>query len=105
MAIERTKHQVEQQTGQIETVEAMFIRYPNEWIYFEVVEEDEYERPIKGVLIAHHSDREKLHEMIMRSRVAYGAVLYTGPVVPEGHEVVPWLIATPSLESNTASSS
>jgi hypothetical protein len=104
MAIERTKHRVEQKTGQIETVEAMFSRYPNEWIYFEVVEEDEYEHPTKGILITHHPDREKLHEMIMQSKVTYGAVLYTGPIVPEGHEVVPWLIATPSLESNTASS-
>ena len=105
MVMDRTEHRIGQQTGQIETVEAMFTRYPNEWIYFEVVEEDEYEHPTKGVLIAHHPDREKLHEMIMQSKAAYGAVFYTGPVVPEGHEVVPWLIATPSLESNTASSS
>lgn len=97
--------QVEQQAEQIETIEAMFTRYPDEWIYFEVIEEDEYENPIKGVLIAHHPDRDKLHEMIMQSKVTYGAVLYTGPVVPEGHEVVPWLIVTPSLESNTVSSS
>lgn len=104
MTTEQTTYRIEQQTERIETVEMMFTRYPNEWIYFEVVEEDEYEHPTKGVLIAHHPDREKLHEMIMQSKVTYGAVLYTGPVVPEGHEVVPWLIATPSLESNTASS-
>jgi len=86
----------EERTDRVETVEAMFARYPDEWIYFEVVEEDEYERPTKGILIAHHPDRLGLHRLIMQRRVADGAVFYTGPIVPEGHEVVPWLIATPS---------
>lgn len=37
----------EEQTGRIETVEEMFDRYLDEWIYFEVVEENEYEYPTK----------------------------------------------------------
>jgi hypothetical protein len=80
----------------IETIEEMFARYPDEWIYFEVVEEDEYERPSKGILVAHHPDRDELHELIMQNRVTHGAVFYTGPIVPKGHEVLPWLIVTPS---------
>jgi len=85
----------EEQIGRIEMVEKMFARYPDEWIYFEVVERDKYERPSKGRLVARHPDRKKLHELIMQRKVTHGAVLYTGSIVPEGHEVLPWLIATP----------
>lgn len=84
------------QTDRIETVEEMFDRYPDEWIYFDVVEEDEYEHPTKGILVAHHPDRKGLHKLIMQNRVTHGAVLYTGPIVSEGHEVLPWLLASPS---------
>jgi len=84
------------QIDRIETVDEMFDRYPDEWIYFEVVERDQYERPSKGILVAHHPDRDGLHELIMQNKVIHGAVFYTGPIVPEGHEVLPWLIATPS---------
>ena len=83
------------QIDRIETVDEMFDRYPDEWIYFDIVEEDEYEHPTLGILIAHHPDRDGLHELIMQNRVTHGAVFYTGPIVPEGHEVLPWLIATP----------
>ncbi len=84
------------QIDRIETVDEMFDRYPDEWIYFEVVEEDEYEHPTLGILIAHHPDRDGLHELIMKNRVTHGAVFYTGPIGPEGHEVLPWLIVSPS---------
>ena len=96
---------VKKRTGRVETVDTMFARYPDEWIYFEVMEDDKYERPTKGILIAHHRDRKGLHELIMQNKVTHGAVFYTGSIVPKGHEVLPsWLFATPSFESQLSTS-
>jgi len=67
-------------------VAEMMARYPDEWIFFEVVEEDEYERAYKGRLIAHHPDRDGLHQLIMaleRRSGHYGS-RYTGRIIPEG---------------------
>ena len=80
----------------VQTVQDMFARYPNEWIFFEVVEEDESGWPTKGILIAHHPDRAVVDRIALQSEVQHSATFYAGPIVPEGSEVLPWLIATPS---------
>lgn len=78
----------EQDNGKIEPVEKMMKRYPDEWIFFEVVERDEYERPCRGILKAHHPDRDVLHEIIMKTPRKRFAVWYTGRIMPEGCEVL-----------------
>ena len=45
----------------VELVSEMMARYLDEWIFFEVVEDDEYERPYKRRLIAHSPDRDEIH--------------------------------------------
>jgi hypothetical protein len=64
----------------IELVSDMISRYSDEWIFFEVVEYDQYERPCKGILRAHHPDRDKIHEIVMRTDRKHFAVWYTGRI-------------------------
>ena len=89
----------------VQTIEEMFAQYPNEWVFFEVVEEDEYERPTKGVLLAHHPERDEFDKMMMQHHVRRGATRYTGPIVPPEHQRIPlpwWMIVGPWSELNTA---
>jgi hypothetical protein len=73
----------------VELVSEMMARYLDEWIFFEVVEDDEYERPHKGRLIAHSPDRDEIHRIVMERKDAYHiAVWYTGQLVPEGDLVL-----------------
>ncbi len=80
----------------VQTVQEMFARYPDEWIFFEVVEEDASGWPTKGILIAHHPDRAVVDRLALQSKVQHSATFYSGPIVDKGSEVLPWLIATPS---------
>ncbi|HFD40572.1 MAG TPA: hypothetical protein ENJ31_12080 [Anaerolineae bacterium] len=74
----------------VEQISEIMARYPDEWIFFEVVEEDEYERPVKGRLIAHHPDREQLHRLIIarQKRGGHYGSRYAGRIVPEGEYVL-----------------
>ena len=76
-------------TNEIELIEEMIKRYEDEWIFFEVTEEDEFGYPYKGILKAHHPDWDELHKLIMKNawRGHFG-VRYTGPLIPEGCEVL-----------------
>lgn len=79
----------EQNNNQVELISKMMERYPDEWIFFEVVENDEYERPYKGRLIAHSPDRYEIHRIVMeRQDIHHIAVWYTGRLVPEGELVL-----------------
>jgi hypothetical protein len=76
--------------NRVELVSELMDRYPDEWIFFEVVEEDEYERAYKGRLLAHHPDRGGLHQLIMaleRHGGRYGS-RYTGRIIPEGEYIL-----------------
>ncbi len=91
----------------VQTVEEMFAQYPDEWIFFEVVEENEYEWPSKGILLVHHSERDAFDKMVMQYNVQRGAIRYTGSIVPPEYQRIPlpWLmIAGPWSELNTAAS-
>jgi len=78
----------QQNDNHVELVSEMMACYPNEWIFFKVVEDDEYERPYKGRLIAHSPNRDEIHEIAMKSSVYHTAIWYTGQVVPEGSIVL-----------------
>jgi len=49
----------------------MMARYSDEWIFFEVVEDDRYEQPYKGRLIAHSPDRDEIHRIVMERKDVY----------------------------------
>jgi hypothetical protein len=73
----------------VELVSEMMARYPDEWIFFEVVEDDEYGRPHKGRLIAHSPDREEIDRIALERKDVYHiAVWYTGELVPEGDSIL-----------------
>jgi len=75
--------------NQVESISKMMERFPDEWIFFEVVENDEYERPYKGRLIAHSPDRDEIHQIVMERRdIHHIAVWYTGQLVPKGELVL-----------------
>jgi len=62
----------------------MLCHYPDEWIFFEVVERDEYKYPSRGILIAHGPDRDEIHRIAMGTHVPEAAIFFTGEPVPEG---------------------
>jgi hypothetical protein len=91
----------------VQTVQEMFAQYPNEWIFFEVVEENEYEWPTKGILLVHHPERDDFDKMVMQHSVQHGAIRYTGSIVPPEYQRIPlpWLmIAGPWSDLNMAAS-
>jgi hypothetical protein len=77
-----------QTDNKVELVSDMMSCHPDEWIFFEVMGYDQYERPYKGILRSHHPDRDKIHEIVMDADRQRFAVWYTGRIVPEGCEVV-----------------
>jgi len=73
-----------QNNNHVELISEMMARYTDEWIFFEVVEDDKYEQPYKGRLLAHSPDRGNVHEIVMGTMVYHTAIWYTGRVAPEG---------------------
>ncbi len=75
--------------SQTDLVAEMMSRYPGEWIFFEVVSEDDYGAPYTGRLITHDPDREVVENVVRERRDLYDiAVWYSGELVPEGELVL-----------------
>ncbi len=75
--------------NQADLVSEMMSRYPDEWVFFEVVTEDEYGAPHTGRLIAHDPDREVVENVVRERRELYDiAVWYSGELVPDGELVL-----------------
>ena len=78
-----------QSENQADLVSEMMRRYPDEWIFFEVVSEDEYGVPYTGRLITHNPDREVVENVVRERRELYDiAVWYSGELVPDGELVL-----------------
>ena len=63
-------------------------QFQDEWLLFEVLETDDLEQPTKGRLLCHHPDRLVVHKRDMELRLPYTYTTFTGPVIPEGYEIV-----------------
>ena len=61
-------------------------RYQDEWIMVEVVEENEFQEPTKGKLIAHSKDRDELYEM-MKEAVGDICLFFAGDIPKKGYAV------------------
>ena len=59
-------------------------RHKDEWVLFEVTELDELDRPVKGRLLFHGTDRDGLHGEAMKHRDVLTYTFFTGPIVPPG---------------------
>ena len=59
--------------------------YPDQWLFFEVLETDEENQPIVGRLIIHSKERDEVErEAITRRDIPHGYLTYTGDPVPNG---------------------
>ena len=61
-------------------------RYQDEWILVEVVEENEFQEPIKGKLIAHSKDRDELYER-MKEAIGDISLFFAGDIPKKGYAV------------------
>jgi hypothetical protein len=74
---------------QADLVSEMMSRYPDEWIFFEVLSEDKYGVPFRGRLITHDPDQEVVENVVRERRDLYDiAVWYSGELVPDGELVL-----------------
>ena len=73
---------------EILTREEMEKRYPNEWVMIEDPEVDEHNAVLRGKVISHHPDRLTAYRAVFESNAPSFASLFTGPVVPEGMELL-----------------
>ena len=62
--------------------------YPDEWLLFEVIEEDEMNRPIKGRLLAHSPDRAYVEQKLLEADCYHTYHYYNGEPLPEGTSAV-----------------
>jgi hypothetical protein len=53
-------------------------RHPDEWLAFEVAEEDEKGFPLRGRLLAHSPEREVIDEAVLEARPRDFYVVWTG---------------------------
>ncbi|MCS6862650.1 MAG: hypothetical protein NZT92_20285 [Abditibacteriales bacterium] len=65
---------------QPEPIEQIEARYKDEWLAIEVVETTKRGKPVKGVLIAHSSDREEVEQAAQASQAQFLILTYTGEV-------------------------
>jgi hypothetical protein len=80
------------QNQQIETLETIEHTYPNQWVLVKETEWDKRGNPIKGMVIAHDTEREALVQPCIQLHDQEAKVktyaFYTGEIVPEGMEVI-----------------
>ena len=73
---------------EIDSIPDIEKQYKDEWLLFEVYEENELGQPIKGKLIAHSPSRKALNEYWHRIGVKFPYITYTGRKLPEKMEIV-----------------
>ena len=66
-----------EETSNIAEIEA---QYHDEWLLFEVLETDEWDRPVKGRLLCHSKSRDDIHQVAMAKRCRDGFRPISQPV-------------------------
>ncbi len=73
-------------------IREIFERYPDQWVCVEETEWDSIGQPLAGRVIAHGPDRDDITGGADQFRAAHPRSIlfhfYTGPLVPEGVEVI-----------------
>lgn len=67
-------------TGQTLTLAEIESRYDSEWVLLEDPEVDEYQRVVRGKVVAHSKDRDEVDRKAIELRLKHSAFLYTGPM-------------------------
>ena len=77
---------------QVQTLEAIELSYPDQWVLVKETEWDQQGNPIKGILIAHGTNREALVQPRIQVHEQEPNVktyaFYAGDIVPEGTVVI-----------------
>lgn len=79
--------------GEMElTLEEFEARYPDEWVLIQETDWDDQGNPTKGLMVAHHVDRENLvqaaRSLHMKKQGIKTFTFFAGPKIPEGLVVV-----------------
>lgn len=73
---------------EIDSIPDIEKQYKDEWLLFEVYEENELGQPIKGKLIAHSPSRKALNEYWDKVDVKFPYVVWTGRIPQKKIEVI-----------------
>ena len=74
------------------SLEELEARYSDEWVLIQETEWDDQGNPTKGLMVAHHADRENLvqaaRSLHMEKKGIKTFTFFAGPTIPEGLVVV-----------------
>ena len=70
-----------------EPIQAIEERYKNEWLVIKVVTIDKHFNPVTGELIGHTPNKQEAISM-QRGVKEHVMVTFTGPIVPEGKDII-----------------
>ncbi len=76
------------QTNELVSIPDTEPQFPNEWLAFEVVEQDEKGLPLRGRLLAHSPDRDVVDAALLKARPRGSYVVWTGERPPKGRAYV-----------------
>ncbi len=68
------------------TIEEIEIKYKDEGVIIEVLEENEFEEPTKGRLIAHSKSRDEIYDLL-KDKTGDISVFFTGDIPKKGYAV------------------
>ena len=68
------------------TIEEIEKKYKDEWVLIEVLEENEFEEPTKGRLIAHSKSRDEIYDLL-KDKTGDISVFFTGEIPKKGYAV------------------
>jgi hypothetical protein len=68
------------------TIEEIQEKYKDEWVIIEVLEENEFEEPTRGRLIAHSKSRDEIYDLL-KDRTGDIGVFFTGEIPKKGYAV------------------
>jgi len=74
--------------NELMSVEEINSQFESEWILLEDPETTDALEVKKGKVLWHSKDRDEVYRKAMELKPKHSAVLYTGPVVPEGQAVI-----------------
>jgi hypothetical protein len=64
-------------------------KYPNLWVLIDKPETTRYQEVLGGYLVMHSTDRQEFMRLVFKyPEVVDGAILYTGPAILEGSELI-----------------
>lgn len=71
---------------EIATMEEIEEKFKDEWVMIEVLEEDEYENPTKGRVIAHSKSRDEIYDLL-KDKTGDIGVFFAGEIPKKGYAV------------------